>query len=78
MITAEDIFSIMLEHDIKVELEKLDHSISLSEQGLDSLDLMTILFGIEEKFGFKISEEAIDQGKLASIDGMMSYINDAK
>jgi acyl carrier protein len=78
MITAEDIFSIILEHEIKIELDKLDHSKSLSEQGLDSLDFMTILLGLEEKYGFKISEEAIDQGKLASINDMMSYINNAK
>jgi acyl carrier protein len=39
---------------------------------------MTILLGLEEKYGFKISEEAIDQGKLASINDMMSYINNAK
>jgi acyl carrier protein len=78
VITLEDIFSIILEHEIKIELDKLDHSKSLSEQGLDSLDFMTILLGLEEKYGFKISEEAIDQGKLASINDMMSYINNAK
>jgi acyl carrier protein len=39
---------------------------------------MSILLAIEERFGIKISEEDIDQGKLSSIKGIISYINKAE
>lgn len=78
MATAEDIFSIMLTNDIKIDPKTLDPLEPLSEQGLDSLDMMSILLAIEERFGIKISEEDIDQGKLYSINGIISYINKAE
>jgi acyl carrier protein len=68
----------MLQNEIRVDLEELDHSESLSEQGLDSLDLVTILFTIEEKFSIKIPEEDINEGKLSSINSIVSYINEVK
>ena len=78
MATAEDIFSIMLTNDIRIDPKTLDPLEPLSEQGLDSLDIMSILLAIEERFGIKISEEDIDQGKLSSIRGIISYINKAE
>jgi len=76
--TSQDILDIMLQNEIRVDLEELDHSESLSEQGLDSLDLVTILFSIEEKFYIKIPEEDINEGKLSSINFIVSYINEQK
>jgi len=76
--TSQDILDIMLQNEIRVDLEELDHSESLSEQGLDSLDLVTILFTIEEKFSIKIPEEDINEGKLSSINSIVSYINEVK
>jgi len=68
----------MLQNEIRIDLEELDYSESLSEQGLDSLDLVTILFTIEEKFSIKIPEEDINEGKLSSINSIVSYINALK
>jgi acyl carrier protein len=76
MVSAKDILSIMEENEINVELEELDHTVSLSEQGLDSLDVVTILFAIEEKFRIKIPEEDINEGKLSSVNAIVSYINE--
>ncbi len=78
MVTAQDILSIIRENEIKVDLKALDHSELLSEQGFDSLDITSILFIIEDKFGIKISEEDLDQKKLSSINSMVSYINKVK
>jgi acyl carrier protein len=75
MVAAEDILSIIKENDIKVDLEKLDWSISLRDQGLDSLDMTSVLFSIEDTYGIKISDEDIDQGNLMSIDAIVSFIN---
>jgi acyl carrier protein len=74
--TSQDILDIMLQNEIRVDIEELDHSESLSEQGLDSLDLVTILFSIEEKFHIKIPEEDINEGKLSSMNSIVSYINE--
>ena len=76
--TSQNILDIILQNDIRVDLEELDHSNSLAEQGLDSLDIVTILFAIEEKFQIKIPEEDIEQEKLSSINSIVSYINEFK
>ena len=65
-------------NEIRVDPEELDHAQPLSEQGLDSLDIVTILFGIEEKFKIKIPEDDINEGKLSSIYFIVSYINELK
>ena len=74
--TSQDILDIILQNEIRVDLEELDHSESLAKQGLDSLDLVTILFTIEEKFSIKIPEEDINEEKLSSINSIVSYINE--
>lgn len=76
--TSQDILDIIQQNEIKVDLEELDHSQSLSEQGLDSLDIVTILFGIEEKFKIKIPEEDINGKQLSSINSIVLYINNLK
>ena len=75
MVTVEDILSIIFENEIKIDIKNLDHSELLSEQGLDSLDITSILFSIEEKYDIKISEEDIAQNKLSSVNNIVFYIN---
>lgn len=75
MVTAEDILSIIIENEIKIDIKNLDHSELLSEQGLDSLDITSILFSIEEKYDIKISEEDIAETKLSSVNNIVFYIN---
>lgn len=78
MVQAQDILSIIKENDIKVDLEKLDLSMSLRDQGLDSLDMTSILFSIEDKFDIKVSDEDIDRENLLSIEAIVSFINKIK
>ena len=78
MVTAEDILSIIRTNEIKIDYRALDHSESLSEQGLDSLDITSILFAVEDRFGIRIPEEDLNNDKLASIKNIVSYINSAK
>ena len=75
MIEARDILNMISECDIKVDVKNLDLSISLRDQGLDSLDMTTLLFSIEEKFNIQISDEDLDQGKLSSIDAIVTFLN---
>lgn len=78
MITSDDILNMIRKNEIKTDLSKLNHDKQLIDQGFDSLDMVTILFALEEHFQIKIHEQDIDQGKLPSINAMVDYINQAK
>ena len=48
---------------------------SLTEDySFDSLDLINVLFNIEEEFGIKFDEEKIDSETLVNIKDLCSYI----
>ena len=75
MVTPDDVLDIFRENQIKIDIDKLDHSDPLPDQGLDSLDIITVLFAIEERYNIKIPEKDIDQGKLSSIHSIVKYLN---
>jgi acyl carrier protein len=51
-----------------------DFERSFSEIGLDSLDLMSVLFAIQERFGIEIPDDDVD--KLTSLSILSSYIEE--
>ena len=75
MISANDILDILGEGDIRIDINELNHNESLTDQGLDSLDMISLLFALEERFQIKIPEQDIDQGKLNSINAIGEYLN---
>ncbi len=48
---------------------------SLTDLGLDSLDIINILFTLEEKTGVKIPDEAIAEEELDTITEFAAYID---
>lgn len=48
---------------------------SLTELGLDSLDIINVLFTLEEKTGVKIPDEAIAEQGLDTIAQFAAYID---
>ena len=78
MLEASDILKIIQENDIKIDSKHLKYEEPLKDQGLDSLDLITILFSLEEIYHLKISEDDIDKGRLESINAIVEYINSKK
>lgn len=78
MIDVSDILDIMKKNDIKVETKQLNCEEPLKDQGLDSLDLIIILFSLEELYHLKISEEEIDEGKLDTINAIVDFVNTKK
>jgi acyl carrier protein len=48
-------------------------NVPFSEQGIDSLDMMSIFLNIEEKFNLKIPDADID--KLISVEKIVEYVN---
>ena len=78
MITAQDIIAIMKENDIRVDLDNFSTGDSLQQQGVDSLDMMTLFMELEQQLQVKIPDQDIAQGKFATIDAIVAYINDPK
>jgi acyl carrier protein len=73
-VTLESIREIINGVDpINASAFELDPEESLAGQGIDSLEMMSIFLGIEEKFDIKIPDE--DTDKLDSIASIMEYLN---
>lgn len=58
--------------EVRPEAADLDASKTLKEQGFDSLDMYSVLLGIEERFHVKVSDE--DAVKLKTIDQILEYV----
>ena len=50
----------------------------IEDLGLDSLDMMTILFQVEQHFDLKIPEPDIDERNLARVGNMADYVIEAR
>lgn len=74
MITKEDILKMIKDLDINVDISSLSASKPLREQGLDSLDMATISFELDDHFSIKVTDEDIESGKLESIDKILNFI----
>lgn len=75
MINPNDIITIIQENEIRIDINSLDFDESLKDQGLDSLDIITILFAIEDLYQVKIPEEVVEDGGFATINSMVEYVN---
>ncbi len=71
--TESNIKSILDEVSSLVESSDLDINISLTDQGVDSLDLVNVYLLVEEKFEIKIPDEDIAQ--LQNISQIIDYVN---
>lgn len=64
VIDAEDLL-------LEVDLSKLNPDELLTAQGVDSLDLASILFGIENYYGVKINNETVAAGEWTTINKIL-------
>ncbi len=71
--TVEDIRKIVEEADILDDAGEIQNDIKLTQQGVDSLDLVNIYLLVEEKFGIKIPDE--DLSKVETVDDIVAYVN---
>jgi acyl carrier protein len=74
MATKEDILKMIKDLDIDVDISSISASLPLVEQGLDSLDMATIFFELEDRFTIKVTDEDVESGKLESIDKILNFI----
>ena len=74
MATEEDILQIIKDLNINIDISSLSTSKPLHEQGLDSLDIATIFFELDDRYSIKVTDEDIESGKLESIDKILNFI----
>lgn len=60
------------ETQAKIDIEHLNHNVSILTQGVDSLDFSSFLLSVEENFNIEILEEDIEN--LESINSLVEYI----
>ncbi len=78
MITKEDILEMIKDLEIDVEISSLSTSTPLREQGLDSLDMSTIFFELDDRFSVTVTDEDIENGMLDSIDKILNFIREKR
>ncbi len=71
--TVENVKEVIVEADVLGDVEQMQSDIALSEQGIDSLDVVNVYLLLEEKFNVKIPDEDLD--KVSTIDEIVKYIN---
>ena len=74
-VTRDDIADIVRQQKIRLDWDNIDFETNLTELGADSLDMIGILFAIQEKYNFKISDESIANGLWLSVAKMVDQIN---
>lgn len=72
--SVDDILKVVESKDLllEVDLKTLDPDELLVHQGVDSLDLASILFSIENYYGIKISNETVANGEWTTINKILS------
>jgi len=71
--TVENIKEIIEKAEVLGDTKELINDLALSEQGIDSLDIVNVYLLIEEKFDISIPDEDLEQVK--TIDDIVKYVN---
>jgi len=71
--TVENIKEVIVEADVLGNVDEMKSDVPLSEQGIDSLDVVNVYLLLEEKFEVSIPDEDLEQVK--TIDDIVTYIN---
>jgi acyl carrier protein len=74
--TIKSIKNTIVETDVLDDVSNIDNiksDVLLSEQGIDSLDIVNVYLSLEEKFGIKIPDEDLD--RVQTIGAIVEYIN---
>jgi len=58
---------------LREKIEKVDPQQDLASQGIDSLDILSLLLLIQEKYNIQIPDEDIP--KLSSLNEIVEYVN---
>ena len=75
-LAKKDVINILSKINMDADIKALDPAMDLPSQGIDSLDMMSILFEFEETFSIKITDESVKDGQWLTIDKMVENINE--
>lgn len=71
--TQQDILSILENAGLSTDISAIQGNTNLTkEAGIDSLEMMSVFLGIEEKYGIHIPDQDLDQ--LDTIDNIIQYL----
>jgi acyl carrier protein len=74
----EELIDIIAEESL-IDRAKLDPAAKLEDIGIDSVDMVSVIFAIEEKYGIEIAEDAFERSDtLATVLGKIGALIDAK
>ena len=71
--TIENVKEVIVEAEVLADVAEMKSDIALSEQGIDSLDVVNVYLLLEEKFGVQIPDEDLEH--VRTIDAIVEYIN---
>ena len=71
-VTQAELISIIEAAGVTADVSKIQGSTKLTEAGIDSLEMMNVFLGVEQRFGVKIPDEEIDA--LGTIDQIVDYL----
>lgn len=71
--TTTQLRELLKEIDWEITVDTIDEYLPLRDQGLDSLDMVTLFFFLEERFAIKIPESAAMD--LISLRDITEYLN---
>ncbi|MGH6986957.1 MAG: phosphopantetheine-binding protein [Caulobacteraceae bacterium] len=60
MAPSDDEFFDLISQEALIDRDKLSRSATLSDIGIDSVDVVTVVFAAEEKWGIEVPEKAFD------------------
>ena len=75
MITTDDIKALLGDVLPTSALSSIDANKPLTQQGIDSLDIMTLLMSVEDRYGVVIPTERI--GSLRTLSDVVVFLDEA-
>jgi len=73
MVSVERLLQITAASGLVADMGGFDPQRSFKDNGIDSLDVMTLLLGIEEDLGLKFSDEEVDRIRsLADVQAVLA------
>ena len=73
-VTIEELKAVLSKTSKSINVDELEKDIHLTEQGIDSLDMMDYYLNLEEHYGIQIPDE--DAQRLKTLNDFKSYLTE--
>lgn len=60
----------------ELEIDDIELTSKLTNIGVDSIAMMTLLVFIEERFGFTVDEDILISNRFVSVNDIVGYVNE--